>query len=83
MFKYFKEMRELKRAKLQFQAVLMGKLVGIVDSLPDIVEIAKKAKDMDMTDFQELIAEELVKYVKTKDEDAKTEVTDITTPTEI
>jgi len=81
MFKYFKEMRELKRAKLQFQTALMGNLFSFVDGLPDIIDIAKKAKDLNINEIQNLIAVELVKYVKGKEEVSETEETE--TPTEV
>lgn len=64
MFKYFK----LKKQKLLFETALLGKLYGFVDALPDIVELAKKAKDMDITELQKLIVEELVNYTKNKEE---------------
>lgn len=67
MFKYFREMRKLKKEKLLFEAALMGKLYGFVDALPDIVELAEKAKDLDITQLQKLFVEELVNYTKNKE----------------
>lgn len=69
MFKYFK----LKKEKLLFETALLGKLYGFVDSFPDIVELAKKAKDLDITELQKLFAEELVNYTKNKEEKVDTE----------
>lgn len=68
MFKYIKEMRELKKAKLRMEYLLFAKVYGFVDGIPDIVELAKKAKDLSVPEVQKLIVEELVKYMKDKEE---------------
>ena len=68
MFKYFIEMRDLRRKKLKLETALVSKLYGFIDGMPDIVELAKKAQGMDMVEVQKMVVEELVKYVKTKDD---------------
>lgn len=50
MFKYFREMRELKRTERQLKVVLLGKLYGLVqmfDGGVDILELAEKMKNVD------------------------------------
>lgn len=62
MFKYFKEMRELKRTERQLKVVLLGKLYDVVQMFEggtDIMELANKLKDVDEKD----IIEELVKNI--------------------
>ena len=62
MFKYWKEMRELKRTELQLRVVLLGKLYEVVQMFEcggDILELANKMKDVDQKD----IIEELVKNI--------------------
>jgi hypothetical protein len=73
MFKKFREMRELKKTALQYQVLLLGKVYNFVEGLPDIIELAKRFKDMDMTELQKNIATELVKYIKAN-EDSVTKV---------
>ena len=73
MFKYFKEMRELKKKKLLLETVLVSKLYGFIDGMPDLVSLAKRAKDMDMTELQKLMAAEIVNWVKTNEAIAKEE----------
>ena len=60
MIKYLK----LKKQKLLLETAIIGKIYSLVDSIPDLSEFATKAKDLDGTDLQKLIAEELVKYIK-------------------
>jgi hypothetical protein len=67
MFKYFREMHELKKQKLTIETALISQLYGFVDGLPDIVALAKRAKELDATELQKLIVEELVSYVKDKE----------------
>jgi hypothetical protein len=67
MFKYWKEMRELKKQEKECKVYFMNKAMELSKGLPDIVEMAKKAKGMDVQEVQKLIVEELVKYMKTKD----------------
>lgn len=64
MFTYFK----LKRSELQLKVLLLGKLYNFVESIPDIGELAKKFKDMDVNDFQNNVATELVNFMKAKEE---------------
>jgi hypothetical protein len=62
MFKYWKEMRELKRTERQLKVVLLGKLYDVVQMFEggtDILELANKLKDVDEKD----IIEELVKNI--------------------
>lgn len=68
MFKYFKEMRELKKTQLQYSVLLLGKFYGLVEGFPDIVELAKRAKDLDVNEVQKLIVSELVSYMKANEE---------------
>mgnify|MGYP000858020656 CR=1 FL=1 len=66
MFKYWKEMRELKRTERQLKVVLLGKLYDVVQMFEggsDILELANKMKDVDQKD----IIEELVKNVTNKE----------------
>ena len=63
MFKYWKEMRELKRTELQLKVILLGKLYDVVKMFEggaDIIELANKMKDVDQKD----IVSELVKNIK-------------------
>lgn len=60
MIKYLK----LKKQKLLLETAIISKIYSLVDSIPDLAELATKAKDLDGTDLQKLIAEELVKYIK-------------------
>lgn len=62
MFKYWKEMRELKKTKLSLEVVLLGKLYDVVQMFEggtDILELANKMKDVDQKD----IIEELVRNI--------------------
>lgn len=62
MFKYFKEMRELKRTERQLKVVLLGKLYDVVQMFEggtDILELANKMKDVDQKD----IVAELIKNI--------------------
>lgn len=68
MFKYFKEMRELKKTQLQYNVLLLGKFYSLVEGFPDIVELAKRAKDLDVNEVQKLIVSELVNYMKSNEE---------------
>jgi len=66
MFKYFKEMRELKKTKLSLEVVLLGKVYDVVqmfDNGTDIMELANKIKDVK----QEDIVAELVNAIKTNE----------------
>ena len=66
MLKYFKEMRELKKMKLQYEVLLLGKLYGftkLFDDGSDILELANKMKDVDQKD----IISELVKQIKSNE----------------
>ena len=66
MFKYFKEMRELKKMKLQYEVLLLGKLYSftkLFDGGSDILELANKMKDVDQKD----IISELVKQIKSNE----------------
>lgn len=62
MFKYWKEIRELKRTERQLKVVLLGKLYDVVQMFEggtDILELANKMKDVK----QEDIIEELVRNI--------------------
>jgi hypothetical protein len=63
MFKYFKEMRELKRTERQLKVVLLGKLYDFVSGGSDILELATKMKDIDQKD----LVSEIVKNVTSKE----------------
>ena len=73
MFKTFREMRELKKASLRLQYLLLSKVYDFVEGFPDILELAKRAKSLDTNELQKLITTELVKYIK-KDEEIVTNV---------
>ena len=60
MFRYFKA----KRAEAEFKAVIWGKVFDLVNNMPDIVELAKKTKDMDQIEFQKEMAKVIVDYMK-------------------
>lgn len=63
MFKYFKELkevRELKKMALQYQVLLLGKIYefsSVLDSGQDILELANKLKNVD----EKELVNELVK----------------------
>lgn len=66
MFKYWKEMRELKRTERQLKVVLLGKIYDVVQMFEggtDILELANKMKDVDQKD----LIEELVNAIKTNE----------------
>ena len=66
MFKYFREMRELKRTERQLKVVLLGKLYDVVQMFEggtDILELANKMKDVDQKD----LVNELIKNVTNKE----------------
>lgn len=60
MIKYFKEMRELKKARLTYQVLILNKINNFVNSITDITDIASKLKDVDPED----LVSELVKVIK-------------------
>lgn len=60
MIKYLK----LKKQKLLLETAIISKIYSLVDGIPDLAEIVSKAKDLDGTELQKLIAAELVKYTK-------------------
>lgn len=62
MFKYIK----YKKLQLEFKTKLLEKANAFIDSIPDIVDLAKRSKELNTPEFQKLIAEELVKYMKVK-----------------
>lgn len=64
MFKYFREMRELKKAKLQGEVIILNTICKAIDGMPDIITLAKKVKDMDMVEVQKEIVSVLVDYMK-------------------
>ena len=64
MFKYYKEMRELKKRNLLYTTALLGRLYDFVDAIPDIAELAQNLQGLDSTDLQKGIAESLVGFVK-------------------
>jgi hypothetical protein len=68
MFKYFKEMRKLRKQKLFLETALVSKLYGFIDGMPDIVELAKKTKGLDGVEFQKMVVDMLVDWTKNKEE---------------
>lgn len=69
MFKYFKEMRELKKNKLNYEVFILGEISRLLIEFKDanenktnIVELADKLKNVSEKD----ILEALVKDVKDK-----------------
>lgn len=66
MFKYFKELkeiRELKKMALQYQVLLLGKVYefsSVLDSGKDVLELANKLKGVD----EKELVNELVKAAK-------------------
>lgn len=68
MFNYFK----LKKMKLQYEVLLLGKLNNITkvaDSIPEILEIVEKLKDVDQKDIVSKLAEVIHEKNETKDGD--------------
>ena len=64
MFKYIKEMRELKRTERQLKVVLLGKLYDVVQMFEggtDILELANKMKDVDQKDISEEVVRNITK----------------------
>jgi len=68
MFKYWKEMREMKKENLIYVTDILGKVHGVINSLPDIAELATKLKGLDPVTLQKSIAEEIVNWTKAKEE---------------
>ena len=68
MFKYWKEMRLLKKQQLVYTTALLSKLYDFVESIPDIAELATRAKDLNINDMQKMIVDSLVDYAKAKEE---------------
>lgn len=64
MFKTLK----LKKQKLELEVNLLSRLYLLVDGFPDIIELAKRAKDLDIEELQKLIVSEIVGYVEAKKE---------------
>ncbi len=60
MFDYFKA----KKLEAQSKAIIWSKISAAVISLPDLVTLADKAKDMNINEVQQLIASEFVSYMK-------------------
>lgn len=67
MFKYFKEMRELKKMKRQYEVIILGKVLEFINGTSDILEAANKVKNVDSKD----IVSEIVKFVKDKESKAE------------
>jgi hypothetical protein len=63
MFKYFKEMRDLKKMKRQYEVIILGKVLEFINGTSDILEVANKVKNVDSND----IVSELVKFAKDKE----------------
>lgn len=74
MFNYFKEIRGLKRSKLQLEVLILSKiydLTKVIDGASDILEVAKAVMPTDKknaSDMQKEIVSNLVTYLKTKEE---------------
>ena len=66
MFKYFREMRELKLSSMRYKVILLGKLydwVQTFDGGTDILELANKMKDVK----QEDVLTEIIKNIKSNE----------------
>jgi hypothetical protein len=63
MFKYFKEMRDLKKMKRQYEVIILGKILEFINGSSDILEMANKLKNVDQKD----IVSEIVKFTKDKE----------------
>ena len=82
MFKYIKEMRRLKKENLEYMndtllyaSTLLGKIVVVTNSIPDIVELAKTVSSMDAKESEKFILDAIVKYTEEhKKESDDTEV---------
>lgn len=60
MFKYWKEMRELKRTERQLKVILLGKLYSLTQLFEggsDILELATKLKGVDEKEIVSKLAE--------------------------
>jgi hypothetical protein len=60
LFKHLKEMSELKKMKLEYEVIVLGKIFEFVNGGSDILDLANKLKDVDQKD----IVSELVKHKK-------------------
>jgi hypothetical protein len=63
MFKYFKEMRELKKMERQYKVIILGKVLEFLNGSSDILEMANKIKNVDSKD----VVSEIVKFAKDKE----------------
>jgi hypothetical protein len=63
MFKYFKEMRDLKKMKRQYEVIILGKVLEFINGSSDILEMANKVKNVDSKD----VVSEIVKFAKDKE----------------
>lgn len=67
MIKYFK----LKKQKLLLETAIISKIYSLVDGIPDLIEFLQRAKDIDSSELQSLIASEIVKYARKDDSESK------------
>lgn len=68
MFNKFRYYRSLKRQNVIYMNELLEKACYLVDGMPDLIALAKRAKDLDIPELQKLIVEEIVKGVKANGE---------------
>ena len=67
-FKYLKEMRELKKKNLLYITDILGKVHGVINSIPDIAEMATKLQGIDGSEFTKGITEMLVNFTMNNEE---------------
>ena len=68
MFKYWKEMRELKKKNLLYITDILGKVHGVINSIPDIADMATKLQGIDGSEFTKGITEMLVNFTMNNEE---------------
>ena len=67
-FKYLKEMRELKKKNLLYITDILGKVHGVINSIPDIADMATKLQGIDGSEFTKGITEMLVNFTMNNEE---------------
>lgn len=60
LFKHYNELRELKKMKVEYEVILLGKIFEFINGGSDIIDLATKLKDIDQKD----IVNELVNHIK-------------------
>lgn len=69
MFKYWKEMRELKRTERQLKVVLLGRLYEVVQMFEggaNVLELADKMKDVNEKDIIDALVENVTNKEKSE-----------------